>query len=408
MLDTDTYNEIDDQFALVQAILSPERIKLEAIYAAPFFNDRSSGPGEGMELSYGEILALLERLDVKPDGLVYPRRDRLCRPRRRRRSRRQRVDDLIARARSASTDDPLYVIAIGAISNVASALIKAPDIIDRTVVVWLGGNALDWPNQKEFNLKQDIGGTQVLFDSGVPLVHPALLGRRLASAFDGPGDRALCRACMARSASSSRCASRNMPTTIPAGPRRSGTWRRSPWLIDDNWTPSVLVPTPIMTDNMTYSIDRGRPLMRYVTYVDRNPIMQDFIRQAEEARRRLSRALTRAAPARFARRPPQKRDPEAETCPSSGQAGAFRIKSSRKIKIVLCTARCARQYHREAAHSPDAPEAVRPLRRQRPSLPQCQERRRAPLHPAAFIFDASRECFSQMAPASSGRTVLRP
>src|ERR1700709_1069316 len=71
VLDTDTYNEIDDQFALVQMILSPDRLDLQAIYAAPFFNDRSSGPGEGMELSYQEILRLLERLDVKPDGLVY-------------------------------------------------------------------------------------------------------------------------------------------------------------------------------------------------------------------------------------------------------------------------------------------------------------------------------------------------
>ena len=34
VLDTDTYNEIDDQFALVYALLSPERITCEAIYAA--------------------------------------------------------------------------------------------------------------------------------------------------------------------------------------------------------------------------------------------------------------------------------------------------------------------------------------------------------------------------------------
>ena len=37
VLDTDTYNEIDDQFALVYALLSPN-VQLEAVYAAPFFN----------------------------------------------------------------------------------------------------------------------------------------------------------------------------------------------------------------------------------------------------------------------------------------------------------------------------------------------------------------------------------
>ena len=29
---------------------------------------------------------------------------------------------------------------------------------------------IDWQDQAEFNLEQDIGGVEVLFDSGVPLV----------------------------------------------------------------------------------------------------------------------------------------------------------------------------------------------------------------------------------------------
>ncbi len=32
VLDTDTFNEIDDQFAVVYALLSPEKIDLQAIY----------------------------------------------------------------------------------------------------------------------------------------------------------------------------------------------------------------------------------------------------------------------------------------------------------------------------------------------------------------------------------------
>src|SRR5262245_66215728 len=71
MLDTDTYNEIDDQFALVYALLSPERIACEAIYAAPFHNKRSSGPEDGMLRSYEEIGRVLERLGRAPGGLVY-------------------------------------------------------------------------------------------------------------------------------------------------------------------------------------------------------------------------------------------------------------------------------------------------------------------------------------------------
>ena len=55
VLDTDTYNEIDDQFAVVYALISPE-LDAQAVYAAPFQNSRSSGPGDGMEKSYEEIL----------------------------------------------------------------------------------------------------------------------------------------------------------------------------------------------------------------------------------------------------------------------------------------------------------------------------------------------------------------
>ena len=67
VLDTDTYNEIDDQFAVVQAMISPDRLDVQAIHAAPFDNRRSSGAGDGMEKSYEEILRLLTRLDVQPD-----------------------------------------------------------------------------------------------------------------------------------------------------------------------------------------------------------------------------------------------------------------------------------------------------------------------------------------------------
>jgi inosine-uridine nucleoside N-ribohydrolase len=169
VLDTDTYNEIDDQFALVQALLSPDRIALEAIYAAPFHNTRSSGPGDGMDKSYEEILRLLGRMGRSPDGFVFKGvRDFVGFPKQALKA--EAVDHLIARARASSPDDPLCVIAIAAISNVASALIAAPDVADKIIVVWLGGHALEWPDTREFNLRQDVGGAQVLLDSGAPLV----------------------------------------------------------------------------------------------------------------------------------------------------------------------------------------------------------------------------------------------
>ena len=134
VLDTDTYNEIDDQFAVVQSLLSPDRLDVEALYAAPFHNNRSDGPADGMQKSYEEILRLLERLDVSPDGFVHKGSTQfLTGPESAVRSDAAR--DLVARAHQSEA--PLYVVAIGAITNVASALILDPSIVEKIVVVFM-------------------------------------------------------------------------------------------------------------------------------------------------------------------------------------------------------------------------------------------------------------------------------
>ena len=67
VLDTDAYNEIDDQFAFAYLLKSKEKANVTAIYAAPFHNTRSVGPLDGMEKSYDEILKLLELTGDKID-----------------------------------------------------------------------------------------------------------------------------------------------------------------------------------------------------------------------------------------------------------------------------------------------------------------------------------------------------
>ena len=46
VIDSDTYNEIDDQFAIAYALHAPEKIRVQALYAAPFTNERSTSPGD--------------------------------------------------------------------------------------------------------------------------------------------------------------------------------------------------------------------------------------------------------------------------------------------------------------------------------------------------------------------------
>jgi inosine-uridine nucleoside N-ribohydrolase len=283
VMDTDTFNEIDDQFAIVQMMLSLEKLDVEAIYAAPFLNKRADSPGHGMELSYEEIFRILDRIGQKRDGFVFRGVTEYVgfekQPR-----EAPAVHHMIERARAGSPDNPLYIIAIGAISNVASALLLAPDIIDRTVVVWLGGNALDWPRSfkknAEFNLKQDIGGAQVLFDCGVPVVLVPAMGVTSHLHSTVPEIE---RHIEPKGAIGAFLAMRFKEYSDDHVGWSKPIWDMAAvaWLLDPEWTPSYLIPTPILTDDITWQSDPTRHTMRYVRHVDRDAILKDFIRKLE-------------------------------------------------------------------------------------------------------------------------------
>jgi purine nucleosidase len=284
VIDTDTYNEIDDQYALAYALLAPERIELEALYAAPFQNDRAGSAAEGMEKSHEEILRLLERLDVSPEGLVHRGSTSFLRgvdeP-----ERNAAVDDLIERALASPDDDPLYVVAIGAITNVTSAMLIEPRIIEHIVVLWLGGHALHWPHNREFNLHGDVLAAQVALDSGVPFVRFPCAGVTTHLRTSPPE--------VARYVEGQGAIGDYLAETFyDYDPQQKPGWSKVIWdivtiayLVDATWTPSDIVHTPILTDQLTWSFDDSRHLMRSVNYVKRNEIFGDLFRRlAERAR----------------------------------------------------------------------------------------------------------------------------
>ena len=280
-LDTDTYNEIDDQFALVYALRSPEKLKVEAIYAAPFTNDRSSGPGDGMEKSYQEILRLLDRLHISPQGFVY------------RGSTHYLSDqpepspaalDLVERAMAAPPDDPLYVVAIGAITNFASAVLIEPEIIRKIVVVWLGGHLHALPHTVEFNLKQDVAASRLIFDCGVPFVHVPCLG---VASHLLTTKAELAETIAGRNPVCDFLYERFCEYSADHFAYGKEIWDVAPiaWLIDERWAPSRLVPSPRLIGDWQISRDAGhlyfeqapeRHLMREVWSLQRNSIFRDL------------------------------------------------------------------------------------------------------------------------------------
>ena len=170
VLDTDAFKEMDDQFAIAYMLSAPEKLDVRAIYAAPFHNAKSSSPEDGMNKSYDEIMKLLDlagKMDLK--RCVY-RGSRDYLPDERTPVDSPAARDLVERAMAHSGEDPLYVVAIGAITNVASAILMRPEIIDRMALVWLGGHAHEWPDNREFNLMQDVAAARVVFNCGVALI----------------------------------------------------------------------------------------------------------------------------------------------------------------------------------------------------------------------------------------------
>jgi len=274
VLDTDTYNEIDDQFALCYAFLSKEKIQLEAVYAAPYFNSRSTGPGDGMEKSYQEILRLLKMLGKSPEGFAFKGSDRyleeISRP-----VRSDAALDLVKRAMASSPADPLYVVPVGCITNIASALLIEPKIIENIVIVWLGGNALYWPHQKEFNLMQDVLAARVVLNSGVPLV--IMPCTNVISHFHTSipemknylqGKNTLSDYLL------------NMTIEYSGG---RDTWSKViwdvtavAWLVNPSWLPTNIEHSPVLTDQVTYSIDHTRHFIRMATSVNRDAVFRDL------------------------------------------------------------------------------------------------------------------------------------
>jgi inosine-uridine nucleoside N-ribohydrolase len=278
VVDTDTYNEIDDQFALAFLIKSADRLNLKGIYAAPFCNTNTSSPADGMEKSYNEIfnvLALMGREDIKP---LVKRGSAAYLP-----SEKEAVDSEAARsladlAMQYSEDKPLYIIAIGAITNVASAILMKSEIINRIVIVWLGGHAFDWPDNKEFNLIQDVAAARVVFNCGAAVVLLPCKGVVSEFAVSEPeleywlrGKNKLC--------------DYLVDVTIEHTARRSKskTWAKPiwdvtavAWLLGADYMLDRLEHSPIPEYDGHYAFDKTRHFIRYVYRINRDKLFEDL------------------------------------------------------------------------------------------------------------------------------------
>jgi purine nucleosidase len=343
VIDTDAANEIDDQFALAWALLSPQRLDVVAAYAAPFSfehrrremlralaaranPDQASAfdlalmaqhaatldrfekqgwsldaighwpvfapPSDGMQRSFDEIVRVFELLQLPHAGRVFrgttgylkdEHTPLLC----------DAVQHLITTARATPADGPpLYVLALGCVTNIASALLAAPDIAERIVVVWTSGYPTHAPHINfSLNMEQDMAASRVLFASGVPIVYlPGFhVGAQLRLSL--PEMAMHVQPCGAMGAYLHQLFLQN-PLTDLAGidvhsPGFSWViWDliNVAWLLNPQWVPSTLVQTPGLSQERRWKAPvAGAPPLREAHAVARNAIFGDLFATLKRA-----------------------------------------------------------------------------------------------------------------------------
>ena len=165
ILDTDTYNECDDQFALSYLIKSQDKFNIEAITVAPYsHNTRNVSVPEGQELSYKEILKICKWLDFDTSNKVF--KGSMDYIQNEYNENNDAVNKIIE---IALKNDKTYILGIGAITNIALAIKKEPKIIDKIEVIWLGGNKLGNKDNLEYNFRQDVEAVKIVLESQVKL-----------------------------------------------------------------------------------------------------------------------------------------------------------------------------------------------------------------------------------------------
>ena len=289
VIDCDAGNEIDDQFAIAWTLLRQDRLDLQAIYAAPytnsFFENQDGEPtrvehaAEGMKRSYDEILRVLTLMDARDTVPVLKGSEHYLKDMREVKIS-PAVKDLIDRARN--TENTLHVVTIGAPTNVACALLIAPDIAEKIHVLWLGGHSQDWYDTEEFNLMQDMPASRVLLDSGVALTLFPCMGVTNALATSIPEMQFYL-------LNTSRIGD-YLANLAPTFNWITFASRKVMWdianigyLLDPSWFRSTLESSPVLNDNLTWSRDDRRHNIRIIRYIERDNLFKDIFRRIMDA-----------------------------------------------------------------------------------------------------------------------------
>ncbi|MGQ9748110.1 MAG: nucleoside hydrolase [Candidatus Caldatribacteriaceae bacterium] len=282
IINTDAHNEIDDQMAIVHALLSSE-LKVEGIIAAHYGTHTHE---DSMERSYREIEHLLNLLDMR-GGVRVLKGSHLPLEKSDTPQKSEGAEFIVECAKSSP--EPLYVAFLGPLTDMASAYLLAPEIAEKVVVLWIGGGW--WPTGgPEFNAFNDWIAADVVFSSKLPLIQYPRSTYRMMRV----GVAEMERFVLGKGAIGDYLVSLFKTWRIETPkPRISWVYGDSPaigTLINPEWGYYLELPAPRVNPDLSYRHESTQRIIEVCVEVAAGEIFNDFFSKLEAFSHRVLRA----------------------------------------------------------------------------------------------------------------------
>lgn len=276
ILDTDTYNECDDQFALSYLLKSQYLFQIDAITIAPYHHDHQISIEEGINKSYDEVLKICDLLQFNTENKVFKGSCNYVQ------NGYDEMTEAVEKIIEISTRNEFTtILAIGAITNVALAISKCPTIVDKIEVIWLGGHSLLSNNNNEFNFYQDVEGLKKVFASNVKLtIIPCknVASNLLTSIFE------LEHYLKNKSELGNYLCQRFLNDGIHGIQERRVLWDISvvAYVINSDWFEQEQISCPNIKEDMSYELTESNHKITMVNYLNAKAIFYDLMRRISE------------------------------------------------------------------------------------------------------------------------------
>ncbi len=275
IIDTDAACEADDPFAIAHALMC-KKFAVAGITAEHFAEDGS------VQRSYDEVMRVLEAMEL--DVPVYMG----CETR-----LKELENDALSPAAEfiideAKRDDsrPLFVLCIGAITNVAQAIKACPEITKRMTVVWIGGQDPDHSVHgfPEFNCGNDVEAANLVISSGVEfwMIPNTVYGTMHISLAE----------IQRRIAPCGKIGKHLFEQMTAFNESEKAFWTAGEsWSLGDSPAVGVVLepncgghydrPAPVFEADTACHYEDGRPIIRVYTSINSRFILEDFIAKLE-------------------------------------------------------------------------------------------------------------------------------